>query len=126
MKSIVVVGLTVALAARASTLSGGELVSGPQAGERVTGFFDFSGVKCGGAKDRYAVGTRPKILLRIPPSGRPRGPTGMRIHADAQVTVIIYQMKPGKVVKANHAYSKGSLNPKAVTTVIADIEKHLK
>ena len=36
------------------------LESGPQAGERVTGFFDFAGVKCGGAKDRYAVGTAPR------------------------------------------------------------------
>ena len=33
------------------------LVSGPQTGERVTGFFDLEGVKCGGVTDRYAVGT---------------------------------------------------------------------
>ena len=58
--------------------------------------------------------------------GSKYGPKRMKLHADAQVTVIIYQMKPGKVVKANHAYGKGSLNLKAVTTVIADIEKHLK
>ncbi|MBC8357140.1 MAG: hypothetical protein H8E66_34645 [Planctomycetes bacterium] len=37
-----------------------KIVSGPQAGEKVTGFFDFSGVKCGGATDRYAVGTKPR------------------------------------------------------------------
>ena len=57
MKSLVAAGLAVALAAHASTLSAEELVSGPQAGERVTGFFDFGGVKCGGAEDRYPVGT---------------------------------------------------------------------
>jgi len=50
----------------------------------------------------------------------------MRIHADAQVTVIIYQMQPSKVVKANHAFGKGSLNPKAITAVMTDIEKHLQ
>ena len=61
MKSFVAVGLAVALAAQASTLSAEELVSGPQAGERVTSLlFDISGVKCGGAKDRYPVGTRPR------------------------------------------------------------------
>ena len=60
MKCIVAVGLAVTLATQASTLSAEELVSGPQAGERVTGFFDISGVKCGGAKDRYPVGTNPR------------------------------------------------------------------
>ena len=35
-------------------------VSGPQAGARVTGFFDISGYKCGGAEDGLAVGTRPR------------------------------------------------------------------
>ena len=54
------------------------------------------------------------------------GPKRMRIHADAQLTVIIYQLTPGRVVKANHAIGKGGLNPKAVTAVITDIEKHLQ
>ena len=52
-------------------------------------------------------------------------PKRMKIHVDAEVTVIIYQLIPGKVVKANHAFRKGSLNPKADTAIITDIEKHL-
>ena len=62
MKFIIAVGLAVALAVQASTpLSAEELVSGPQAGERVTALlFDISAVKCGGAKDRYPVGTSPR------------------------------------------------------------------
>ena len=57
MKSIVAVGLAVALAAQVSTLSAEELVSGPQAGEPLTGF-DIMGVKCGGAEDGHRVGAR--------------------------------------------------------------------
>ena len=49
----------------------------------------------------------------------------MRIHPDAQVTVIIYELHPGRVVKANHAIEKGGLDRKAIRAVIADIEKHL-
>jgi len=58
MKCFMMAALAVTLAAQASVINADDLVSGPQAGERVTGFFDFSGVKCGGAKDRYAVGTK--------------------------------------------------------------------
>ena len=47
--------LTVAVSLQAEPL-----VCGPQAGARVTGFFDISGYKCGGAKDGLAVGTRPR------------------------------------------------------------------
>ncbi len=58
MKSILAVGLTVALGAQASTLNAEELVSGPQVGERVGSLnFEFSGIKCGGAKDGIKVGT---------------------------------------------------------------------
>lgn len=53
------------------------------------------------------------------------GPKQTRIHPDAQVTVIIYQMYPDKVVKANHAIEKGGLDRKAIEAVIADIEKYL-
>ena len=65
------------------------------------------------------------VALVVPKAFK-NGPKRMRIHPDAQVTVIIYQMKPGKVVKANHAIKKGSLDRKAIKAVIADIEKHLQ
>ena len=50
----------------------------------------------------------------------------MRIHADAQVTVIIYQLIPGKIVKGNHAIGKGNLNQEAIDAIIADIESHVR
>ena len=49
----------------------------------------------------------------------------LKINADAEVTVIIYQLAPGKVVKANHAFGKGSLNATAIAAIVADIERHL-
>lgn len=36
------------------------LVSGPQAGAKVTGYFDIAGYKCGGAEDGIAVGSKPR------------------------------------------------------------------
>ena len=150
MKSIVALVLALTLVAQASTLSAQELVSGPQVGEPAGGYFDFSSVKCGGTKfgsyvnflgDDYEqlktaaaeFGEKHKInhVPLMVPGYFKDGPKRMRIHPDAQVTVIIYQMKAGqmkasKVVKANHAFAKGSLNRKAVTAVIADIKKHLQ
>ena len=58
MKPILAVGLAVALAAQTTTFGAEKLVSGPQAGERVgSGNFEFSGIKCGGAKDGIKIGT---------------------------------------------------------------------
>ena len=58
MKLLVTIGVAVTVAASASTVSAEELVSGPQVGEKVGSLiFDFGGEKCGGAIDRYPVGT---------------------------------------------------------------------
>lgn len=57
MKAIAIVGLAM-LATHVTWASAEELVSGPQAGEKVSGYFDFAGTKCGGSTDRYPVGTK--------------------------------------------------------------------
>jgi hypothetical protein len=59
MKPILFVALAVlATHATATHATAEELVSGPQAGEKVTGFFDFDGTKCAGPMDRYPIGTK--------------------------------------------------------------------
>ncbi len=58
MKLLTMLGVGVAVAASTSSISAEELISGPQVGERVTGFFDIGAEKCGGVKDRYPVGTK--------------------------------------------------------------------
>ena len=84
---------------------------------------DFERLQTRAAKfgEKHKINHVPLVVF----GGVKDGPKRLRIHPDAQVTVIIYQMIPGKVVKANHAFRKGSLNPKAVKAVITDIEKHL-
>ena len=34
------------------------LISGPQVGEKVGSYLDFTGEKCGGGADRYKLGTK--------------------------------------------------------------------
>jgi hypothetical protein len=35
-----------------------KLISGPQAGEKVGSYLDFTGEKCGGGADRFKLGTK--------------------------------------------------------------------
>ena len=50
----------------------------------------------------------------------------LNIHADAQVTVIVYQMKPDREIKANHVFTKDTLNRTTIQAVIDDLKKHSK
>jgi len=52
------------------------------------------------------------------------GPERLKVHPDAEVTVVIYQLLPERIVKANHAFAKDSLDAEAVAAVVSDIEKH--
>lgn len=65
-----------------------------------------------------------KHVPLVVPANFENGPERLKVHADAEVTVVIYQLLPERIVKANHAFAKGSLNSKAVAAVIADVEKH--
>jgi len=59
MKPILFVALAaLATHATATHATAEELVSGPQAGEKVTGYFEFRGTKCAGTTDRYPAGTK--------------------------------------------------------------------
>jgi hypothetical protein len=51
------------------------------------------------------------------------GPPDYKIAQDADVTVMIW--KAGNV-KFNHAFKKGELNDKAVSAVVADVDKVLE
>lgn len=57
MNRLAIVAVTLALLTPAAA-SADQLVSGPQAGDRVSASFEFTGLKCGGATDRFSVGTK--------------------------------------------------------------------
>jgi len=58
MRLVTTIGVALALTAYSSTNIAGELISGPQVGEKVSGYFDIEAEKCGGIKDRHPVGTK--------------------------------------------------------------------
>lgn len=197
MKRLATLAVAVTVATSSLASAGDELVSGPQVGERVTGYFDIEAEKCGGAEDGYAVGSvtryyceyRGLVVLvfartfddgfaslvkeidqvieqneekeiasyvaflgddfdrvkaqavefgmrhkfdHVPlvvPFQVNDGPAQLRIHPDAEVTVIVYQLRrergENKVVMANHAHVHGTLNEDAARAVVADIDMHL-
>jgi hypothetical protein len=63
MKCASLVGLVAAMLLAMATADAGERaatkrISGPQAGEKVGSYLDFTGEKCGGGADRYKLGTK--------------------------------------------------------------------
>lgn len=83
--------------------------------------------------DAAKFGDKHKIkhVPLVVPLRNKQGPKRLKIHPDAEVTVIIYQMKshnagePNKVVKVNYAFGKGDLKDEGITAVVVDIERHL-
>jgi hypothetical protein len=52
----------------------------------------------------------------------PAGPPAYKIAEDADVTVLMWK---GSSVKVNHAFAKGQLTEKDVSTIVADLPKIL-
>lgn len=65
------------------------------------------------------------VPLVVPVSHYNNGPPRLKLHPDAHTTVIIYELLPGRVVKANHAIGKDGLDRKAIKAIVADIHRHL-
>jgi hypothetical protein len=53
---------------------------------------------------------------------QPAGPEGFKVSPQADITVVLYSEH---VVKANHAFGKGELTPKAIDGILADLPKIL-
>ncbi len=53
------------------------------------------------------------------------GPKHLKLNSDAHVTVIIYESRPSREIKANHAFARDGLNDKAINSIVADVKKHL-
>ncbi|MBC8357141.1 MAG: hypothetical protein H8E66_34650 [Planctomycetes bacterium] len=65
-----------------------------------------------------------RVPLLVPHTFK-NGPKRLKLHSDAETTVIVYELIPGRVVKANHAFGVGGLNPTSINAIVADVEKHL-
>jgi hypothetical protein len=52
----------------------------------------------------------------------PAGPEGYKVAKDADVTVVLYE---NLVVRANHAFKKGTLTDQAMDAIVADVPKIL-
>ena len=73
-------------------------------------------------KELKELAKQEKIQHCILTIDNPEGPQGYRIAQEADVTVILYTKL---TVKANHAFTKGDLNDKAVAAIVADLAKIL-
>jgi hypothetical protein len=60
-----------------------------------------------------------KVILAI---DNPSGPKGYKVAKESDVTVVLYREH---TVKANHAFAKGQLDDKAISTIVADLPKIL-
>ena len=58
MRLVTTIGAALALTACTFPITAEELISGPQVGEKVSGYFDIEAEKCGGIKDRHPIGTK--------------------------------------------------------------------
>jgi hypothetical protein len=53
------------------------------------------------------------------------GPKSLDLNPAADTTVIIYQARLDRGIKASHAFRQGGLNAQTISEVIADIKDHL-
>ena len=68
------------------------------------------------------VRSKAKNIAVVVPDQHKFGPSNLKLHPDADVTVLIYS---GGTVAANHAFAAGKLDKPAITAVLADTKKIL-
>jgi hypothetical protein len=68
------------------------------------------------------VAQRENIQHTVLSVDNPAGPEGYKVAKDADVTVVLYSKR---MVKANHAFSKGELKEKDIDAIVLDVSKIL-